>query len=165
MDEFHRLYERHYPAVYRLALFLTGAPDRAEDLAADTFVRAWTARDRIRYATVRAYLLTITRNLYRDQLRAARTFVELDETLSDRRPAADLHLEHASTLRDVRQGLTQVAPGDRRALVLHAVREMSYADVAQRLGVSLDAVKSRIARTRDALRAAARRHTTGGIGK
>jgi DNA-directed RNA polymerase specialized sigma24 family protein len=46
MDEFRQLYERHYGAVYRLALFLTGSPDRAEDLAADTFVRAWTARDR-----------------------------------------------------------------------------------------------------------------------
>jgi len=167
MDEFHRLYERHYPAVYRLALFLTGSSDRAEDLAADTFIRAWTARDRIRYATVRAYLLTITRNLYRDQLRAARAFVELDDalTVTDERPAADRRLEQGAALRDVRRRLAQVAPGDRRALMLRTVREMSYTDIAQRLGVSLDAVKSRIARARESLRAAASKHTTGGIGK
>ena len=163
MDEFHRLYERHYPAVYRLALFLTGSPDRADDLAADTFVRAWTARDRIRCATVRAYLLTITRNLYRDQLRRARVFVELDDALRDGRPAADLRLEQGAALRDVRQRLAQVAPGDRRALVLRVAREMSYAEIARRLGVSLDAVKARIARARESLRAAASRRRTGGI--
>ena len=61
MDEFTSLYDRHYQDVYRFALFLSGDPTRAEDLASDTFVRAWLARDRIRQPTVRAYLLTITR--------------------------------------------------------------------------------------------------------
>jgi RNA polymerase sigma-70 factor (ECF subfamily) len=131
-------------------------PDRgagpAEDLAADAFVRAWTARDRLRHATVRAYLLTITRNLYRDRLRAARQFVELDEAVHDDSAA---RLERWSTLRDLRARLTRIAPGDRRALLLYAVREMSYAEIAQRLGVSLNAVKSRIGRARDALHARA----------
>jgi RNA polymerase sigma factor (sigma-70 family) len=152
MDGFREIYERHYPAVYRLALFLTGSPDQAEDLTADTFVRAWSARDRIRYATVRAYLLTITRNLYRDQRRAAQQFVELPETLSEARPRTDVRLEHQSVVRDVRTRLTGVARGDRRALLLYAVREMSYAEIAARLGVSLNAVKSRITRAREALR-------------
>jgi RNA polymerase sigma-70 factor (ECF subfamily) len=152
MDGFRELYERHYPAVYKLALFLTGAPDRAEDLAADTFVRAWTARDRLRHTTVLGYLLTITRNLYRDQLRAARPFVELDEAAGDDGAA---RLERRSTLRDLRTRLTPIAPGDRRALLLYVVREMSYPEIAARLGVSLNAVKSRIGRARDALRAQA----------
>jgi DNA-directed RNA polymerase specialized sigma24 family protein len=64
MDQFRELYERYYADVYRFALFLTGDVARAEDLTADTFVRAWTARERIRQNTVRAYLLTITRNLF-----------------------------------------------------------------------------------------------------
>jgi DNA-directed RNA polymerase specialized sigma24 family protein len=38
MSEFHEVYERHYPDVFRFALFLTGDRSRAEDLAADTFV-------------------------------------------------------------------------------------------------------------------------------
>src|SRR5688572_32038384 len=51
MDAFRGVYERHHQAMYRLALFLTGDPARAEDLAADAFVRAWTARHRIRHHT------------------------------------------------------------------------------------------------------------------
>ena len=49
-------------AVADLELLCAGERAAAEDLAADAFVRAWTARDRIRHETVRAYLLTITRN-------------------------------------------------------------------------------------------------------
>ena len=102
MDGFREVYERHYRAVYQMALFLTGAPDQAEDLAADTFVRAWMARDRLQFATVRAYLLTITRNLYRDRLRAARRFVELEDGAGRCDNRTRRRLEHGSVLRDVR---------------------------------------------------------------
>ena len=57
--------ERYYQDVLRFALFLTSDRVRAGDLAADTFVRAWMARDHIRQETVKAFLLTITRNSHR----------------------------------------------------------------------------------------------------
>ena len=89
MRAFQDLYETHYADVHRFALFLTGDPARAEDLAADTFVRAWVARDRINLATVRAYLLTITKNLYRDECRRAHPTAALPETVEDPRPRVD----------------------------------------------------------------------------
>src|SRR4029434_6907062 len=98
MDSFRELYDRYYPDVFRFALFLTGDVARAEDLTADTFVRAWTARDRIRQETVRAYLLTITRNLFRDYVRTAQPHVTLDERLQDGPPMADARVERASAL-------------------------------------------------------------------
>lgn len=155
MDTFREIYERHQAAVYRLALFLTGDAAQADDLAAETFFRAWNSRHRILQPTVRAYLLTITRNLYRDQLRARRQFVQLDDQLVDRQPRADLRTEQASALVDTRERLRRVARGDRRALLMHALRQMSYADVAAALGISVAAVKTRIARARAALRASA----------
>jgi RNA polymerase sigma-70 factor (ECF subfamily) len=151
MDQFRELYERYHGDVYRFALFLTGDVARAEDLTADTFVRAWTARDRIRQETVRAYLLTITRNLFRDSLRTARRQVALDERMEDTAPAVDVRVEKASALRQVRGRLRRVARGDRRALLLYVIREMSYAEIATALGVSVGAVKSRIFRAREAL--------------
>jgi RNA polymerase sigma-70 factor (ECF subfamily) len=45
-----------------------------------------------------------------------------------------------------------VAAGDRRALLLYAIRDLSYAEVAVILRISVNSVKSRIARARDALR-------------
>src|SRR6187401_1395291 len=112
MDEFRDIYERHYAAVYRLALFLTGDANHAEDLTADTFVRAWTARDRLRAQTVRAYLLTIARNLHRDQQRRRHAqFVELDSATPDARPGAEFLAEQASNMRAVRRHFLDIAPG------------------------------------------------------
>jgi RNA polymerase sigma-70 factor (ECF subfamily) len=150
-DAFREIYERHYRDVYRFALFLSGHPSKADDLTAETFVRAWTARDRIRQASVRSYLLTIARNLYRDQQRASRRLMPIEDMFVDETPRPDEHAMHASSLRQVRAGLRDVARGDRRALLLYAVRGLSYAQVAGVLGVSVGAVKSRICRARDAL--------------
>ena len=155
MDAFRELYERYYRDVYRFALFLTGDAARAEELTADTFVRAWTARERIRQETVRGYLLTIARNLHRDALRAARRHEPIDDQLADRAPRADVHVEQASALRQVCARLRHVARGDRRALLLYVGREMSYPEIAAALGVSVAAVKSRIFRAREALAAGA----------
>jgi RNA polymerase sigma-70 factor, ECF subfamily len=90
MQAFQELYERYYPDVYRFALFLTGDHARAEDLAADTFVRAWIVRERITAATVRAYLFTIAKNLHRDARRRERPVAELADPVIDPRPAVDV---------------------------------------------------------------------------
>ena len=154
MNEFRDIYERHYAAVYRLALFLTGDANHAEDLTADTFVRAWTARDRLRVQTVRAYLLTIARNLHRDQHRRRHAqFVGLDSATPDARPGAEFLAEQASNMRLVRRHFLDIAPGDRRALLLYCIRNLSYAEIASALGISVAAVKSRISRARDVLKA------------
>ena len=151
MSEFHELYERHYPDVFRFALFLTGDRSRAEDLAADTFVRAWTARDRIQMTTVRAYLLTIAKNLHRDALRRERPTAGLVHDVADSRPGVDAQVESAIALNQVRSRLRSVARGDRQALLMFIVRGMSYQEIAGTLGVSITAVKSRIFRAREAL--------------
>jgi RNA polymerase sigma factor (sigma-70 family) len=152
MDAFQEMYERHRATVRRFALFLTREPTRADDLVAEVFVRAWLARDRIKRGTVRAYLMTIARNLHRDQYRASGPpLVPIDEEIVDGGPSVEARLESAANLRSVRVRLRRVARGDRRALLLYVIRELSYADVARVLGVSVGAVKSRIARARAAL--------------
>ena len=153
MDPFWLIYERYRGDVYRFALFLTGEPAAADDLVSETFVRAWTARDRIRQETVKGYLLTIARNLHRDHLRATRRFVALEESIEDEAPGVDVQVEHRSSLQDVRARLRRVAKGDRRALLLYVFKEMTYAEVAAALGISLAATKSRICRAREALSA------------
>ena len=63
--DFPAVYERYNRDVYRFALYLCGEFSLAQDLTAETFARAWIARDRIRVGSVKAYLLMIARNLYR----------------------------------------------------------------------------------------------------
>jgi len=159
MDGFQELYDRHWRDVYRFALFLSGNPAQAEDLASDTFMRAWTARGSIREATVRAYLLTITRNLWRDTKRREARLVPLEHAGV---PAVEARGDTLLDLGWTTRQLELVPVGDRAALLLHARDGLSYEEVARRLDISVGAVKSRIFRARAALTALrARVHTEG----
>src|SRR5579862_994082 len=44
-DASHRFFREQYPAVYRYLLWLTNSPDTAEDLAQESFLRAWRHLD------------------------------------------------------------------------------------------------------------------------
>ena len=155
MAEFHELYERYYQDLYRFAVFLTGDPTRAEDLVADTFVRAFVARDRINHATVRAYLLTIAKNLHRDHLRRRQLIDPIAADVPDPSPAVETRVHSKLALESVREGLHRVARGDRQAFVMFIAGGMSQREIARALGVTVGAVKSRIFRAREALLAAA----------
>ena len=81
--DFDTLYERYARDVYRFALYLSGRPHEADDITAETFVRAWTSGQSIRVGTVKAYLFMIARNLYRAGLRERGRTAALDETMRD----------------------------------------------------------------------------------
>jgi hypothetical protein len=83
---FHGVYSRYSADVYRFAYWLTGNADDAQDITAETFVRAWTAPEEPRMETVKAYLFTIARNLHRKQWRRQSRLEVLDESMPGRRP-------------------------------------------------------------------------------
>jgi RNA polymerase sigma-70 factor (ECF subfamily) len=90
MTGFHDLYEGHSRDVYRFALYLSGDPALADDITSETFVRVWSSPEPIRFATVKGYLLAITRNLW---LMERRRYLrrlgleEVNETFPDTRVA------------------------------------------------------------------------------
>ena len=104
--------------VYCFALFLSGHPSKDDDLAAETFIRAWTARSHP--AGERPLVPADDRpQPSRDQLRGSGRYVPIDESFVADTPGPDMHAVHASSLWQIRAGLRNVARGDRRALLLH----------------------------------------------
>jgi RNA polymerase sigma-70 factor, ECF subfamily len=148
MTDFHSLYQRYAPQVRRFALFLCGEAALADDLTSETFVRAWTARGKIREATVKAYLFTIARNLYRDHLRRNRRNTELDETMPDTGPGPAERTEHKAELDAVLAALRQLSEVDRAALLMRVQEEMSYEEIADALDLQVTTVKVKVHRAR-----------------
>ena len=79
--DFHSIFERHAQDVYRFTLFLSGDPSLAEEITQETFVRAWVAPDETSGGTVKAYLLTIARNLFLAERKRAMRQMPMDHTL------------------------------------------------------------------------------------
>lgn len=151
MTDIGTLYTRHAPDVFRFALYLSGNRDEAADLTSETFVRAWASSEPIRTATVKSYLFTITRNLYLNSLRRSRRQVPLDEGLADSGPDPAVGAERSSQLAFALDALMRLPELDRAALVLRAVEEMPYEEIARTLGISLSLAKVKIHRARRAL--------------
>jgi RNA polymerase sigma-70 factor, ECF subfamily len=152
--DFSALYERHAPDVYRFSLYLSGDFAVAEDLTAETFARAWVARERIRVGSVKAYLLTIARNLYRDAMRRrADTSLPDDLQIADVAPGPDASTEARDELRRVLVALRKVPEHEREVLLMATVEGLSYQTIAIALDLSVDAVKVRVHRARVRLHA------------
>jgi RNA polymerase sigma factor (sigma-70 family) len=152
---FAALYERYGQDVYRFALFLSGNRPLAEDLAAETFSRAWVARDRIRVGTVKAYLLMITRNLYRDLLRTRTEGPIAGEwSLTDPAPDPESAAIARSELDAVLVALRALPESERSVLLMATVGGVAYDAIALALGITPAAVKVRVYRARVKLNAA-----------
>ena len=93
--DFHSLYEAHSKAVHRVALCVTGRADEADEITAETFLRAWTGAGPIREATARSYLVTIARHLAFDSCRRRRRQTGIDPAWpsSESSPHQKLELE------------------------------------------------------------------------
>ena len=156
MIDFHTVYERHAADLHRFALYLTGNPALADDLVADAFVRLWTASGKIRTDTVRAYLIAIVRNLYLNSRRRGARDVPLDDThvVADVAGSIDARIVQRETLSRVRAVLGSFAEIDRSALLLRALHDMPYDEIARVLNISLAAAKVKVHRARLRLAAA-----------
>jgi RNA polymerase sigma-70 factor, ECF subfamily len=141
---FADLYRDHARAVYRFALALSGDGALADDLTSEAFLRIWQAGDRVRLATVRAYLLAIVRNLYLHELRRSTRRACLPEDL----PAREVNHEANDELRAVLAALQQLPESDRAALLLRAEHDMPYEEIAALLGLAVSTAKVKVHRAR-----------------
>jgi RNA polymerase sigma-70 factor (ECF subfamily) len=148
MTDIERLYERYAGDVRRFALYLCGDVVMADEITSDTFVRAWTAGDCIRQPTVKGYLFTIARNAYTDLLRRAARHTQLDENEPDTRLSAQMQMELSEEVRVVLAALQQLPEIDRTVLLMRALDEMPYEEIAETMGISVVSAKVKVHRAR-----------------
>ena len=148
MNDFQALYERHAGEVFRFSYSLSGNRALAEDLTSETFVRVWTARDRVDLTTVTGYLLTIARHLFLEGIRRDRRQGVLDYEPADAAPGPHALAEARAELDAVLADLQTIAEPDRAALLMRAHDQMSYEQIAVALGISSGAARVKVHRAR-----------------
>ena len=144
---FVRRFERR---VYGLAVSITRDRSLAEEVAQEAFLRAWRAAGRYDAArgSVLTWLLTITRNVAIDAIRARRTIATDEATLDHliatvlRDPGDDVdnQLEAARAAEHLRD----LPPEQARAVLLAVVAGNTAQQVAQYEGIPLGTAKTRI---------------------
>jgi RNA polymerase sigma factor (sigma-70 family) len=129
---FERFYEQHREEVFRLLVRRLGR-ERAEDAFQETFLRALRAYPALRDGRhLRAWVLTIARNVAVDCHRRGRPVDVADEPVELPRRPAYAELEHLT------DGLP---PTERAAVVLRYAYDLPYAAIGAALGSSEEAAR------------------------
>ena len=154
------LYDRFNRAAYRLALKILRDPALAEDAVQDAFLAVWRTATSYRPDRAKAstWVLTLVHRRAVDLVRREerRRADPIDETFG---PAGDGRTDDEAATREERRhvqgALATLAPDPREALELAYYAGLSQSEIAEKLGVPLGTVKSRmfsgLARLRDVL--------------
>ena len=142
------LYDRHGPTMMAVGLKILRNPREAEDLLHDVFVEAWKRANTYdpKRASVRAWLHLRMRSRCLDRVKSARW--SRSQPLPDREGAAGSAQpkmeEHADGVR-LRAALSKLPEDQQTVLVLGYFEGLSSSEIAERIGVPIGTVKSRVA--------------------
>jgi len=148
--DFSEVYQRYVHDVHRFSLFISGDPALADDLTAETFVHAFWGASDLRVDTVKAYLLAIARNLYRNVMARERRAVPIDKMPEPAapNPSPERSALGRQALSNTLRAIQKLPDQQREALVLAIDQDLRYEQIAAILGCSVAAVKVRIHRAR-----------------
>jgi RNA polymerase sigma-70 factor (ECF subfamily) len=146
---FHTSLAEALPSLRAFARSLARDVTLADDLAQETLLKAWAARDSYTEGTnLRAWLFTILRNAYYSSLRKKRREVEDAEGAFSARLAVAPAQDRNLAMRDFAWALAKLPPEQREALVLVGAAGLSYEEAATVCDCAVGTIKSRINRAR-----------------
>lgn len=149
---FERLVLENQDRIYALSLAMTGNRHDAEDVAQDTFIRAYKALatyppERIRALKQKAWLHRIAVNVVRNRVRGARPrLVELNGSEPDHATGPEEDVLRKVEIDELAARVACLPVKYREAVVLRHVQDLSYAEVAEALGQPVGTVKANVHR-------------------
>jgi RNA polymerase sigma-70 factor (ECF subfamily) len=152
-----QIVRQNWRKVFNVAYKFVGKHDEAEDLTQDIFLKIFKALKTFdRRANFQTWIISISRNLCIDHYRSVRKerqTIARDVDSNDLQPATSergpyAQAEHQDLRAQLRQALETLPITLRTAVVLRDLQELSYQEIADRLGLPEGTVKSRSNRGR-----------------
>lgn len=148
---FEQLFRAYHPRLCGFAFSMLRDRAVSEELVQDLFMNIWEKRARLEVRTsVRAYLFGALRNGALN--RSARVRMEQNWSEASAQTEAVAAAEYSDTGERVRVAVAALPAACRNALTLRWQEDMSYAEIAEALGISVKTVENNLARARALLR-------------
>lgn len=144
-DWFARVYEATVDSVYRYARVLVRTPERAEDVAAEVYMRAWRSRERLRdESAVQPWLLTITHNVAMNMLGRTREVADLSAVSEreDESASPESRLFADANAAAIRAAIVELTTEQQQVVFLRFFVGLPHEEVANRLGKNPNAVRA-----------------------
>lgn len=156
-SSFRQLYRFHTPALYAMALRISGSDSDAEELAQEAWCRAVEKFDSFRgSSTFRTWLISILINCYREMLRRRRSrrigVADAKDVARATVTRLDSGQSSRATVVDTERALGNLPTGYREVVLLHDLYGYTHREIASMLDIAEGTSKSQLTRGRERLR-------------
>jgi RNA polymerase sigma-70 factor (ECF subfamily) len=142
---FSALYERTVDHVYRYACVLVRDADRAEDITAEVYLKAWRNRDALRdEGSAQSWLLTIAHNSAMSVLRSTREIAGLEAASERQDPGGGPEGEVFAGMEAGRlqEAIRRLTAEQQQVVFLRFFEGLQHEEVARRMGSNANAVRA-----------------------
>lgn len=152
-SDFSAVYKKYFTEIYRFLLKRLGDKEEAQDLAQETFARAYRYRHNYSYRgyNYNTYLYTVARRLLSDHYRK-RPVVKLDDLEMEQKHHTAHTPEKIALRREAWRTIEQLRPQEKEILKKKYLEGKSVREIAQETGKSENAVKLTLSRGRERIR-------------
>jgi len=150
---FEELYKRHYTFLCLIAEHIVRNPSDAEEIVSDVFVKVWNIKEKIDITTsIKAYLIKAVYNTsinymlrFKSEKKLTDSFSNSDYELlawDNNYPLGQLYENEILDILD--KGISELPEGCRQIFLLSRAEDLKYSDIAGRLGISINTVKTQM---------------------
>ncbi|NDV42349.1 RNA polymerase sigma factor [Flagellimonas sediminis] len=144
LDLLKVLFDRHHKHVYNFLFKMTGDRMLSEDLTQDVFYKLIKYRSSYNMGSFKSWLFTIARNSLKTH------FTRHHKTFEDIEVLAYQSVEDAHDMTEnnahLQNALNRLPPEDRELILLNRYQEIRYDDLAEMMGSSPGAIKTKVCR-------------------
>jgi RNA polymerase sigma-70 factor (ECF subfamily) len=152
--EYRQAFKEFYKPIRSFIYYKCGNVDMAEDITQDVFVKLWETREKIDKRTIKAYLYTIAQNVTINQLKRQQLMFKFKQ-----KPTIDRDTDNPEKLAEMDEyqkkleSVLAILPeGGRQVFLMNRLEDLTYAEIAERLGLSVKAVEKRMSKVLRILR-------------
>ena len=151
---FQRLFKEHARHLRNFLRYKGAEEEQAKDLMQEAFLRLWKACKKVPFHKAKSFLFTVAHNLIVDEqrhLKHVRAYEQLPQTEQDHQ-TPDKQLEGEEFKRRMQQAIANLPENQRLVFLMNRVDGLTYAAIAERLGISVKAVEKRMHKALSELR-------------
>lgn len=151
-NDLKRLYDEYFESIRGFIYYKCGDIDLAEDLVQETFIKVWNKRDDIQKETVKSFLYTIANNLLMNHFnhqKVVREHQKMGESASitSASTSPQFIMEEEEFEKKLNAVIASLPPECREVFLMNRIEKLKYAEIADRLNLSVKAIEKRMSKT------------------
>jgi RNA polymerase sigma-70 factor (family 1) len=145
---FQDIFARWAGSLRRFVYYKSGQWENAEDIVQEAFLRLWKNCSEVAPEKAKSYLYTVAGNLFLDGARKQQVVLKFNDFI-ERQPLGitlgpDNQLEAQEMQFRLEKALAQLPEGQRSVFLMNRVEQLTYAEIAERLELSVKAIEKRM---------------------